>query len=314
MKVEDLNVEISLEGGETIGRWSLYDVQARRLIASVFELDLAGEEVTFLADDPIDFAYRGVDHMAETWAQLKAKNVIRRALAVRRSRRLTLPSRIGELTGAMTETVREFTTAVPSPKPVSPAGVTAATPGREGSDEPEDSAEARALEEERRRIEAERRRLEEERRKLEEERRKAEEVLEKLRAEVEPEPSSPAPEPAPSQPEPELVSEPEQETVASEPEPEPELVSEPEPEQPPSVPESKGVVVDLNHLEEAEPEPEPAMAAAVADRPGLMGAVRAAFTRSSRTHVHTFDEAPGGIGIVRKICVECGYVSITTED
>ena len=308
LKVEDLNIEISLEGGEIIGRWSLYDVQARRLIASVFELDLAGEEVTFLADDPIDFAYRGVDHMAETWAQLKAKNVVRRALAVRRSRRLTLPSRIGELTGAMTETVREFTTVVPSAKPVSPAGVTAVAPASEGADEPEDPARARALEEERRRIEAERRRLEEERRKLEEERRKAEEVLEKLRAEVEPEPSEPEPEPSEPAPNP-------SEPAPEPPEPAPELVSEPEPEQPPSVPEAKGVVVDLNHLEEAEPEPEPAMAGAVADRPGgLMGAVRAAFTRSSRTHVHSFDEAPGGIGIVRKICVECGYVSITTED
>lgn len=338
LKVEDVHVEITLEGGETLGRWSLYDVHARRLIASAFELTLAGEEVTFLADDPIDFAYRGVEHMAEAWARLKAKNVARRAVAVRRSRRATLPSRIGELGGAMTDTVREFTGLAPAsePEPLPGASAVVEAPSPERvlepavAPEPVDSAEVRALVEERRRLEAERRRLGEERRKLVEERRKAEEVLEKLRAKVEPEPE---PEPVATEPEP-VAAEPE--PVAAEPEPEPEpepdltaaepepVAAEPEPVEIPLATLADGpreVVVDLKDLEDAEVPavdgesgPETAIAGAAPAKTGLMGAVRAAFTRSSRNHAHVFAEAPGGMGIVRKICVECGYVSISTED
>jgi hypothetical protein len=60
---------------------------------------------------------------------------------------------------------------------------------------------------------------------------------------------------------------------------------------------------------------EPAMAAAVApDRSGLLGAVRSAFARNKVAHEHQFVEAPGGIGIVRQICAECGYISIGLSD
>lgn len=59
------------------------------------------------------------------------------------------------------------------------------------------------------------------------------------------------------------------------------------------------------------PAPEPAMAGAARDRSGLMGAVRAAFKSSAKDHQHQFVEAPGGIGITRYVCEECGYVSIS---
>ena len=49
--VEDNQVEILLEG-ESLGRWSLYDVRARRLVSAAFQLILDGEEVTFIADEP----------------------------------------------------------------------------------------------------------------------------------------------------------------------------------------------------------------------------------------------------------------------
>jgi len=42
-----------------------------------------------------------------------------------------------------------------------------------------------------------------------------------------------------------------------------------------------------------------------------MGAVRAAFRSSAKDHEHRFIEAPGGIGITRYVCEECGYVSIS---
>jgi hypothetical protein len=51
------------------------------------------------------------------------------------------------------------------------------------------------------------------------------------------------------------------------------------------------------------------------ERSGLFGAVRSAFTRNrAAVHVHEFVEAPGGIGIVRQICAECGYISIGVSD
>jgi hypothetical protein len=53
------------------------------------------------------------------------------------------------------------------------------------------------------------------------------------------------------------------------------------------------------------------MAGAARDRSGLMGAVRAAFKSSAKDHQHQFVEAPGGIGITRYVCEECGYVSIS---
>ncbi|MCH7900706.1 MAG: hypothetical protein IH818_07320 [Acidobacteria bacterium] len=104
--IEDVQVEVILEGGESLGRWSLYDVHARRLVSSAFQVELAGEEITFIADDPIDFAYRGVEHMAEVWARFKSMNVARRLVAVRRSRKRTIPSKISEIREAMVENLQ----------------------------------------------------------------------------------------------------------------------------------------------------------------------------------------------------------------
>ena len=98
--VEEGQTEVFLEG-ESLGRWSLYDVRASRLVSSAFSLSLDGEEITFIADEPVDFAYKGVDHMAGAWARYKSMTIPRRVVAVGRSRRGTIPSRISELREAM---------------------------------------------------------------------------------------------------------------------------------------------------------------------------------------------------------------------
>ena len=98
--IEEGQTEVFLEG-ESLGRWSLYDVRASRLVSSAFSLDLDGEEITFIADEPVDFAYKGVDHMAGAWARYKSMTIPRRVVAVGRSRRGTVPSRISELRQAM---------------------------------------------------------------------------------------------------------------------------------------------------------------------------------------------------------------------
>ena len=98
--IEETQIEVVLDG-ESLGRWSLFDVHARRLISAAFQLDLDGEEITFIADEPMDFAYRGVEQMSETWARLSSMRALKRTMAVRSSRSGTKPSRVAELQAAM---------------------------------------------------------------------------------------------------------------------------------------------------------------------------------------------------------------------
>lgn len=160
----------------------------------------------------------------------------------------------------------------------------------------------------------------------------------------------PAPEPvnrsgpaAESEPEPEPVGRPEPEPVP-EPEPEPELVpvvrSEPEPELEPVVrsepePEPEPVV-----RSEPEPEPEPESGAAPepernggggrrrqpamvgaygdghhpAETSGLRASMRSMFSRKKDVHEHSYVESTTVVGITRKVCLECGHVSIGLEE
>ena len=103
--VDDNKAEVLLEG-ESLGRWSLFDVHVNRLVSIAFQVDLAGEEITFIADEPVDFAYKGVEHMAEVWARYKTMTAPRRVVAVKRSRKGTTSSRIQEFKDAMVENLR----------------------------------------------------------------------------------------------------------------------------------------------------------------------------------------------------------------
>ena len=75
--IEDGQAEILLEG-ESLGRWSLFDVHASRLVSSAFSVKLGDDEITFIADEPMDFAYKGVEHMATEWARYKTMTLPRR--------------------------------------------------------------------------------------------------------------------------------------------------------------------------------------------------------------------------------------------
>jgi hypothetical protein len=420
--IDDVQLEILIEG-ESLGRWSLYDVHARRLVASAFQIDLDGTEVTFVADDPIDFAYRGVEHMAETWATLKSKRMANRTIAVRKSRRDAIPSRIDDMKAAMETNLDEQTTprqiagehAMPEPALLDRAAaagdlsqdvdagdwdigdeatVMPVVDDGTGAVTPEDiaklSEEARLLEEEKQHLAEERASFDEERRRAElqeanrieayrlemhrletereELRRRASELAERaeeeLAAEAAPETMAvretnlepvpdlePDPEPEPVAADVETVPVVAEETVpvvaeetvpvaveetvpvAEEPDIEPEPEVEPEPvadEEPEPEPSGAGVL-DLKDFEETQTEagddqvevpstppvsgrrkqPEPALAGVSKDRGGLMGAVKAAFRSGPKHHEHQFIEAPGGMGITRYVCEECGYVSIS---
>jgi hypothetical protein len=364
--VEGTLAEIVVDG-ESLGRWSLYDIHARRLVASAFQIDLDGSEITFIADDPVDFAYRGVEHMAETWAGIKAKRITNRALAVRKSRRGIAPSRLDDMRAAMEVNLE----AQAAPRqiageqiaPQRHAGEPSSTsPEPGGSDwdrrdqagaiplvgseptpppvpapslDPQLSEEARLIEEEKQRIADEWAKLEEERSRAEQQEANRIEAfrfemqrLEAERAELRRQAAElvDGVEASPSQPhddqpetEPTAAEEPKVEAPAEETRMEPEQVFADEPTG----------VLDLNGLEKAgvsgppqappppsftavnRVEPEPALTGAGKDRSGLMGAVRAAFKSGPKDHDHQFIEAPGGIGITRYVCEECGYVSIS---
>jgi hypothetical protein len=66
---------------------------------------------------------------------------------------------------------------------------------------------------------------------------------------------------------------------------------------------------DRSELVPADEESQPELATASA-RGGIMGAVRSAFVRNRVEHTHEFVEAPGGLGIKRHICAQCGHISI----
>ena len=119
--VEDNHASILLDG-ESLGRWALFDVEATRLVAKAFQVHLGGEEITFVAEEPIDFAYKGVEHMAQTWAKAKALSMPRRSVVVRKARRNTQPSRLPELRAAVIENLE----ASPAPEAVrKPVGTVA---------------------------------------------------------------------------------------------------------------------------------------------------------------------------------------------
>ncbi|MGH8871273.1 MAG: hypothetical protein ACRDWS_04805 [Acidimicrobiia bacterium] len=420
--VEEGRTEVFLEG-ETLGRWSLYDVHASRLVSSAFSLSLGGEEITFIADEPVDFAYRGVDHMAEVWARYKSMTIPRRVVAVGRSRRGTVPSRIFELKDAMLQNLESAGRGAARLAPVESFGETPAEPApwtqridaysnvpapldTEQEPEPVIDVPAPPLG-----VPVEEPFVVEEP-VLVEEPAPVDDMTVEPEAKVEVPPVTPRP--APMRPGPGLiprrVDRPaavedsdqifpprvEPPPLAGSPWDEPlsveeplhddvppaadEALSEEDDERPEVVEESatpeavtaeqesavepgiavepaaadvhelvgellaaepvaeKGreLVVDLVHFEDgddgdslggdSEPMPQPedlepdlellfaGAPSPAAERSGLLGAVRSAFARNRSSHEHEFVEAPGGIGIVRQICAECGYISIGVSD
>ncbi len=364
--VEDGQAEVLLDG-ESLGRWSLFDVHASRLVSSAFSVSLDGEEITFIADEPVDFAYKGVDHMAEAWARYKAMTIPRRMVAVGRSRRGTRPSRIPELRDAMLANLEVYAASVDeAPEGVEDSGVVerpirftpypesrvapsyqpVAVPDPIAEPEPVVEVPGDVTESVAREVTPGTAPLRPGpglvSRRIPEESMSEVDPAEAFQPEPEPMPVTDAvPEPAADTvPEPaadielEPAADVEQKTVAeveavpesSEPEPPAAEEPDPVPVPGPDVEPPRRLVVDLGAFEQVDTvaaptttlEPrEPALAAttaAAADKSGLLGAVRAAFVRNKGAHSHEFVEAPGGIGIIRHICNECGYISIGVND
>ncbi len=409
--VENGLAEVLLDG-ESLGRWSLYDVHAARLVSSAFSLSLDGEEITFIADEPVDFAYKGVEHMAGVWARYKAMTIPRRVVAVGRSRRGTMPSRIPELREAMLQNLQTAgrSPSYFSPAPDSPAPEPEPAPWAKRLEAyssvpaPVDETEAIPIQKPAPPQLADTSEAEVPKAVEPPEAAEPSEALESPEARVVPQevevtdPVEPPGRSAPSTPSlrpgpgliPRQVTRAPFEAVSGSAEPpdwdaaweEPPVYEEPSYEElppdaalaffdeeqgkdegpaedditPVTIHEEaateqeswptviadedsgpKEVVVDLGHLEvdkevspsspvddrvgqgeTLEPDLELLFAGAPlpeGERSGLFGAVRSAFARNrGGTHEHQFVEAPGGIGIVRQICADCGYISIGVSD
>jgi hypothetical protein len=84
--VDDFHLEI-LRGSDLMGRWYLADVEVKREIAERFTLFLGDDEMEFLADDALVFAYEGVTRMQEGWVNAKKRKRRHRRAAADAARR-----------------------------------------------------------------------------------------------------------------------------------------------------------------------------------------------------------------------------------
>lgn len=84
--VDEFHLEI-LRDHDLIGRWYLADVEVVRDIAERFVLFLGDEEMEFLADDALQFAYDGVTAMQNAWLRAQKKKRRHRRAATDAARR-----------------------------------------------------------------------------------------------------------------------------------------------------------------------------------------------------------------------------------
>lgn len=276
VEVTDTHVRFT-SGGESIGSWCLADVVAERLVADEFRLDLAGEVIRFQADDQVNFAYGAVQAMAEGWARFHSKHWVTRSRGVAAARRENEPSRIEEVRQAF-----QFAT--------------------EDLD------------------------------------RKTEAVERALQRIAEHEAVPPPPEPEVSPPDPEsVVPPPPAEKAAPPPEEGERRDREEIPGRRRSVPVGRLPRLDTmprpattRPVPAARP-PRPADEAAVeekreltrsayadgrhpAETSGLRASMRSMFSRQKDEHEHSYVESTTAVGITRRVCLECGHVSIGVED
>ncbi|MFN2486337.1 MAG: hypothetical protein ABR609_06980 [Acidimicrobiia bacterium] len=74
-------------GSELMGRWYLADVEAVRDVAERFTLFLGEDEMQFLADDALVFAYEGLTQMQQAWVNAQKRKRRHRRAAKESARR-----------------------------------------------------------------------------------------------------------------------------------------------------------------------------------------------------------------------------------
>lgn len=336
LRLEDIFLELEAEG-EELGRWRVDDVEIERLYSNQFRLDLAGEDMVFVADDALGFAYEGVTAIDELSERLRRKN---RWNPFRRSSRSTSePSRPAAKYARTEPQEAPDTEEAEQPQPAEPeppTPVIAETPPPVPELAPEKTPEVESPSEP----------APEEPAAVEEPARWDDKVTEEAEAfvpEVETidlrglsqtspeEPEEAQAEETPgiedrTEAEPEPEPEPEAEASPTEPEAQPEVEAASEPRiELEEEPEPTGVRAEAQPEPEAEPEEvEPSVADRVAEPQASVpnGHRERRWTDLFRfgkgekvpEHDHDYQQSKTVGGITRRVCSICGHVSFVGED
>jgi hypothetical protein len=352
--VDEFHLEI-IRGSELVGRWYLADVEVVRDIAEKFVLFLGEEEMEFLAEDALQFAYDGVTAMQNAWLRAQKKKRRHRRAAADAARRK-------DESPAMDE---EALSEEPARRPAAKSELARRLAAAAANDEVREAPEVK------RRATSPVSSLSTERPTLSARRKKVAEEVAVTREVSEPAPAKsmkprrrqepPAP-PEPSMP-PWIAPEPEAEetpwrtsrTRPEEPAPEPtsiripvepaapipappairprrqRIVEPPLPvEEPPPVPTRRGrrLLPAANGDPLAPSADAPLEVAAKTDAEvrfapeghhpaetstGLLSKLRKQ-PKLPDDHVHKFVETGSSVGLVRRVCTECSYVSIGNDD
>lgn len=79
LQVEGRELSVSTES-ETLGVWPLDSVRVRRLAGDMFAMKVAGEDLHFVADDTISFAYDGISAIERRDGPLRGRKAVLRGL------------------------------------------------------------------------------------------------------------------------------------------------------------------------------------------------------------------------------------------
>jgi hypothetical protein len=333
--VDEYHLDIRADG-DLIGRYYLAEVEVARDIAERFILFLGDDEMEFLAEDALQFAYDGVAAMQEAWlAAQKKRRRHRRAAAesARRkdeeqlmpppppapvrepaetrptrtrpaaarssqpapqselAKRIAAASRLEEATRQQSRppsTDEELIELLPVEPPAPEEALAADVNGRRSTpplfDEEVVPPKPRR---------APRRKVEEEP-VVEEER-----VVEEEKVQAPPKVKKPAP---PDRP----VKTPKRAARTVDVEPEPAPPSPPPPPAAPPEPREEETVTSGERFAQSGHHPAETSV-------GLLSRLRRQ-PKVPTNHVHRFQESRSAVGLVRRVCVECSYVSIGSDD
>jgi len=285
LEVDSYHLQIH-RGSELMGRWYLADVEAVRDVAERFTLFLGEDEMQFLADDALVFAYEGLPQMQQAWVNAqKRKRRHRRAAEESARRKDERPEEPTPPPEPSTRRVKPPTSELAKKLAAIAAAEDAAEVGQNGGfglPSEESGGNGRTL---RRRYEA-----------LGIAARQVPEVVIPLEADSE-------------------VAVPVEPLVVVEPVVVVEAVVPVEPIAVEPIAPVEPVAEHSDNVEQAE---KPLELRNYGHHPlesstGLLGKLRRA-PKIAEGHEHVYQESRSVFGLMRRVCVECSYVSISTYD
>jgi hypothetical protein len=285
LDVDEFHLEI-LSGESLLGRWYLADVEVERLGGEHFILYLGDEQAEFVAEDALQFAYEGVTAMQEAWLRLKKGG--------RRQRRAAELVALRKDRGTAPDSVDEAVRTVEPPQAPAPKVAPARTKLTEAAKEPA-RAKAKAT---------------------------PAPAPQPIEANAAPARTKPAKEARARTKPVKQAPVPVEPPITRAPKPSPDLPAEP-PE--PISRRLRRLAVEAPVLEPTANGHRDEKSSSQPVRYAVDGHHPAETTKGLRSrlrkdpklpedHVHRFEDGGAAVGIRRRVCVECAYVSIGTSD